>query len=151
MVLCKCSVCGVEFYARRMSARYCSPACKQKQYRLLHGQPMTVEEARHMLEAKSTRCTCVGCGRGFWRAAKGRKPKFCCPSCRQTFMTAKRRALIRWYVVHVENAQLPERLSAEWYASVEKSAREGGWRYIHAQRSMSQMQLLFKWSEGEGI
>lgn len=35
-----CQVCGKEFLARRRDARFCSPACTQKAFRLRHQEPI---------------------------------------------------------------------------------------------------------------
>lgn len=97
MIQLFCQVCGHDFEARRASARYCSPACKQKQYRVLHGQKMTKKEARTRVNVcESAEKRCPNCNRRIPpKLGKGRVRKFCSNGCRAMYHRAKENAAIR--------------------------------------------------------
>lgn len=76
-----CSNCECLFEARRSSAKFCSPACRQQSYRERNGQQFrnkkTVETS-----TPEQRLTCPHCGKGYWQSISGRKRLFCSDSCR---------------------------------------------------------------------
>jgi len=93
MVTCVCKQCWFEFQAKRSSAKFCSPACKQKYWRIEHGQQFE-NKPKHTPDERSH---CEHCGGGFWQSGKGRKAKFCSNSCRQLANRAKIAAAFKWY------------------------------------------------------
>jgi len=77
--LIMCEGCGDIVEVARVSAKYCSSACKQKAWRIKNG----LQLARGEKKVQTERCTCKHCGKGFWQSGKGRKARFCSNSCRQ--------------------------------------------------------------------
>jgi len=78
-----CPVCECGFFCKRNSAKFCSPACKQKAHRIAHGQTVLRSEATRKTVAElSERKFCLHCQRAFWENTNGRKRQFCSDSCR---------------------------------------------------------------------
>lgn len=88
-----CKVCDNGFFCRRQSAKFCSPACRQLDYRRRHGQTVVRSEvARKTVEGLSSREKCPNCGAYFWTNTTGRKRIFCSDSCRVSANRSKRAA-----------------------------------------------------------
>lgn len=78
-----CSNCGCEFEARRNTAKFCSPACRQQDYRIRNGQQFSnVSSTLVQQSARDLRLTCPHCGKGYWQGSTGRKRQYCSDSCR---------------------------------------------------------------------
>jgi len=139
MLLKLCPVCDHVFTARRINARYCSAACRQKHYRQLHGQKMTNEECQERIKWTSKKRCCVGCGVTFWAKDKGRAATFCSNECRHGYWAAKRRALINWLVMWSGQgkALCDQAIKEMGVLSYEKIARDAGYRYVHIQRAFT--------------
>jgi len=96
-----CDVCNNGFFCRRKSAKFCSPACKQLDYRRRNGQTvLKSEQSRKTLETLSQRQKCPHCGAYFWTNTTGRKRKFCSNSCRVSANRFKISAAYKYIKAH---------------------------------------------------
>jgi len=89
MVTKVCKTCWFEFESRRSSAKYCSAACRQKDFRYRNGQ---TSSAAGVPKTMDERKTCQHCGKGFWQKGKGRPAKWCSNGCRVSANATKKRA-----------------------------------------------------------
>lgn len=132
MISVLCSNCGVEFEARRCSAKYCSPACRQQSYREAHGQ---VSRNKTSTPARrEDRLTCPHCGKGYWQSLKGRKRSFCSDSCRVSANRRKvnaTRNLIRKLSRRGANLDPYVDAANEGTAEFEKYVKRFGFVYDH--------------------
>lgn len=142
MVTKVCPVCWFEFEARRYNAKFCSPACKQKNHRVKHGQ---VTQNKTTDRRVNDRCTCQHCGKGFWRSGKGRPAKFCGNSCRQMANTAKKAAAFHWYKQQRKISDYEAWCYVESVGTdaMDRLAAAEGWHYSHIERRYYKPQMMF--------
>ena len=98
-----CSTCDKLFAKKETKQLYCSPACKQKAYRLSHGQRsdswnVLRERARKGAETKagmSVLKVCECCGAEFYATGNNYGlVMYCSPACKQKAYRARKLASI---------------------------------------------------------
>lgn len=86
-MIIKCWICGKHFQARRIDARYCSNACRQKAYRRKKGSSSTMEEitAKRLFTKRhtGTMVECLFCGYKFSIDGTQGGKLYCSASCKQ--------------------------------------------------------------------
>lgn len=134
-----CSQCHNVFRARRASAKFCSPACKQKAHRVKRGQKDTRFAFIDEISIRE-RVVCKHCQRSFYPQSKGRKPKYCSNSCRQSANKFKQAAAYK-FVKAINGAALGwSDYDCYMYVleqgtdAIEKWATSLGWEYSYTVR-----------------
>lgn len=131
-----CPQCECLFFYKRESAKFCSPACRQKALRIRQGQTVLTSEANRRTTDLSERKSCPYCNKGFWTNTKGRKRRFCSDSCRVSANRVKMTAAFRF----VERVlQMPQydafMLTAkEGTTGIDKLAESHGYEYSDTTR-----------------
>jgi len=131
-----CATCYNPFKARRRNALYCSPSCKQKAHRHRHGQ--NNKAFGEWADKTKPRHTCKHCGNGFWGSGKGRTPKFCSNSCRQSANIRKQHASFQF--IKMMNGSALEWASYDCWmylkqkgtGHIEEWANRIGWEYSYS-------------------
>jgi len=140
MVQCVCQQCWFVFEARRSSAKFCSPACKQKAHRIKNGQRF-----ENKVKTVNERCMCRHCGAGFWQSGKGRKAHYCSNSCRQLANVAKKHAGFRYYKRMGNASDYAAWTAVETLGTdgVDELAAAAGYHYSYVQRMYIKTEAYF--------
>lgn len=139
----RCWTCKKNFTSLRRTARYCSNACKQKAWRLQHGQEMGETEAKQLTKYVLSRKKCEYCGDSFFVNKKGRPTQFCKPSHKVMYNRYKKEAAHNWIVQYPklhEDIPFHDLPPSEWYRiiegygytfSVTARAFQANWERLH--------------------
>jgi len=137
-----CPVCECGFFYRRESAKFCSPACKQKAHRIAHGQTVARSEAaRRTVEELSSKALCPHCLKSFWQNTRGRKRVFCSNSCRVSAHRLKIAAawrLVKW-LNKVNDYQALALVDSIGTGGVDELALQHGCKYSYTTRTYTGM------------
>lgn len=117
-----CEVCGKRIVNKKSEARFCSSACRSKNYRQLRGQPLSKKDKKAAERVEKIH-HCVRCGYIMHQAAKGQPKKFCSNGCKVLHSRERQNAAYRFFKAnYVGGGREPFSLASmvEW--AIEKGA-----------------------------
>ena len=131
-----CPICSERFTPARKSARFCSPACKQKAYRRRAARRKPpAPPAAPALEAS----TCAHCQRGYF-ADRAHPSLYCSTRCKNASWRMRRAAAVDTVAAVLRQAGKPCDDAADivefaGLAQITESLAALGWRYDYSSRS----------------
>jgi len=142
LITLTCIVCGTKFEGKRKTALYCSCACKTLAYRWRHGQHLSEDQAKTVIDVRTRTKICPCCGHSFGVRRRGRAAKFCSDRCRKAYNRGQRKAAQAYIKATFETDYIVAEYCRMATPALDEFIRSEGRYYNHAQRSYVYPQFL---------